>query len=734
MKGTLGIMLSWAVFLSKVKVVSAAEDSVGIIVAGAVAGVLLLLVFIGVTIFCFYKRRGPFAEKRKGGHKNHQVFVANGYLPPHQHYVANGYLSPHQQHYVKRNHHKSNGHSESLPPAAVVKPLPPPLPAFVEPVRYPPVTVPYATYHGPPPELLHQSQQHARAGTMSGPPPILIPFETTGGTMTIRADPRPVVHKSKYRKRDTSRDVKDDRKRSPSKHRSPDRRRSRPPSQEFVVQQSYDGIPVIRPVIYVDDDEDDRRRHRSKSRDRHHKKHSSSSKEDVKITEITVEKEPRQGYQESPELQRSRSGDAIDHLQTTTDKSHQQPQTHSRPRTPVVQDRSRASSVTEAVNALRMSVQDHVDDDSDSSSSHSSSKAPSFRWAHTEHQRAPEPKAGDVIFFAAGVEVETERNQEPHAKQKDDNVYSYSKVIKRSTKERAPSPERRESPVTAPPPVENEGYEVPKDLRRSTAGTREEEKSYQTEHDRVTSGQYSHIGVSMSDRLQHLVEDGDKSRVTHYNIGAIDFGDEEPDAEKIEMRVRRPDTPPVDIPGDSFYSKVHRRPKTPPNDIPLTSRDSAEVPRLNLGSSMYSPRDVNSSYRPSTPPKDFPITPQSSFIKPRPKTPPTDFPMTPTEDVNRPRTPPYDAPDTSRSAAVDPSTGEPGSFQARRRLIEAHLMKNVQSAPSKAPTAQTPPPKPAHTPAPPPAPSAPIVHVTPGVIPPPPPPPPLPVARPKITK
>lgn len=404
---------------------------------------------------------------------------------------------------------------------------------------------------------------------------------------------------------------------------------------------------------------------------------------------------------------------------------------------PTKSERSRASSVTEAVNALRMSVKDHLDgNDSDSNVSHSS-KAPSFGWTQSE-QRAPDPVAGDVLFFPAGTVVETDRNTEPHAKQKED-VYSYTKVIKSSTKERAPSPESP-APVPGPKPYPNGGYEVPIDLRSSTKGTREEDRKYQTEHDPLTRA-YSDIGASMSDRLQNLVEGGDKSRFSHYNVGAINFAEEDGEEEldePVQMRVKRPETPPVDIPRNSYYSKVIKRPRTPENDIPLISpRESTEVPPLNLTSTVNSPREQSYSYRPATPPKDFPITPQSSFIRPRPPTPPTDFPITPKASMVSPRSPspPYDVLNTSRlgethrSSAVDPTTGEPGSFQARQRLIEAHLQKNVQPGPSPGGSAPKTVQSSAHQPTPTPAPQpppAPLVTVTPGVIPPAPPPPPLP--------
>jgi hypothetical protein len=378
-----------------------------------------------------------------------------------------------------------------------------------------------------------------------------------------------------------------------------------------------------------------------------------------------------------------------------------------------------------------MSVKDHTGEDSDSNSSHSSN-APSFGWAQTEH-RAPDPVAGDVIFFPAGTEVETSRNREPHAKE---DVYSYTKVIKSSMKEKTPPPPESPEPHPAQMSYANQGYETPKELRRSTIGSRNEENHYQTEPD-TGYNPYSNIGASMSDRLQNLVEDGDKTRFSHYNVGAINFADEEGEEEEhVEMRVKRPDTPPSDIPRESFYAKVIKRPKTPPNDIPVVSpRESTEVPPLNLASTVNSPREQ--SYRPATPPQDFPITPHSSFVRPRPKTPPTDFPMTPTDSgvSARPPTPPYDAVDTSRlgetqrSTAVDPSTGEPGSFQARQRLIEAHLLKNAGSPatsnPSPPKPAQSSVPKPRFTPAPPP-PSVPVVTVIPGEVPPAPPPPPLP--------
>ncbi|XP_045213470.2 cell surface glycoprotein 1-like [Mercenaria mercenaria] len=708
MAGTAGAALFGIVLLSACPVVDAA-DTTGLIIAGTVAGVVLLLLCAGVAIVCFYKRQSLNEQEDKHRHRKnkHKVFVANGVPPPHKHYA-------------KRHHANGFIHNSApqMPPPPMMTSVPmprPPPPAYVESVPAPPLRVPYATYHGPPPEMRYQMQGQSRPGTMSGPPPIVIPFETTGGaggTVTVRPDPRPVVHKrSKYKRRERI-DTNDEHRRSPSKHRSPSRHRHK--SQEFIVQQSYDGIPVIRPVIYIDDDEEDRHRHRSKSRDRHHKKNTPSPKEGAQITEISDE----------PQVTIIRAEAEVNTDQTSQSRILTPPPTQT--------ERSRASSVTEAVNALRMSVKDHLDDDNVSTSSHSS-KAPSFGWTQSE-QRAPDPVAGDVIFYPAGTQVETSRHTEPHAIQKED-VYSYTKVIRSSAKASEPLPPESPIPAREPTSHSNEGYEVPKDIRRSATGTRDEEKHYQTEHDPVI-GPYSDIGTSMSDRLQHLVEDGDKSRFSHYNVGAINFAEEEGDEEPVQMRVKRPDTPPSDIPRESFYSKVIKRPKSPPNDIPIVSpRESTEVPPLNLTSTVNSPREQ--SYRPSTPPKDFPITPQSSFIRPRPSTPPTDFPMTPKDSgvSARPATPPYDGLDTSRvgetqrSTAVDPTTGEPGSFQARQRLIEAHLMKNAQPGPSgsgaTAKPAQSSVPKPAFTPAPQPPP-VPVVTVTPGVVPPAPPPPPLP--------
>lgn len=364
-------------------------------------------------------------------------------------------------------------------------------------------------------------------------------------------------------------------------------------------------------------------------------------------------------------------------------------------------------------------------DDSDSTDS---SRAPSFTWAHDE-PKAPQPRAGDVMFFPAGTHVDDQRHTEPepevHKPQPaQDDPYVYTKVIKTSVKENqrrrsSDSPVQAENP--APTKFANEGYEVP--VSRNT-GTRDEEISYETEHGRAAN-RNTNIGASMSDRLQDLVETGDKTRFTHYNIGAMNFGDEEEEIDPDQIRHRRPNTPPPEPEADHIYARAIKRPESPPNDIPLiTPRESREVPPLDLDSAVASPRDQSFSYRPATPPKDFPITPKSSFVSPRPRTPPTDFPMTPKEETIS-LIP--DTSDLNRSLAVDPSTGDPGSFQARQRLIEAHLMKNASSSnvpapkPKETTTTATPPYK--TTPAPPPAP---VIEITPGVIPPAPPPPPLP--------
>ena len=388
-------------------------------------------------------------------------------------------------------------------------------------------------------------------------------------------------------------------------------------------------------------------------------------------------------------------------------------------------ERSRASSVTEAVRALKQSVMGHADD-SDSSDS---SRAPSFTWAHRERSPPPnaaQPRTGDVMYFPAGAHVDTHRHTEP-VKEPDqpqptqDDIYGYTKVIKSSVKDNQrrarDSPELIQEPTTRTHFAE-EGYEVP--LTRSTKGTRDEEVYYETEHGRVAD-RNTNIGSTMSDRLQNLVETGDKTRFTHYNIGAMNFGDEEEEIDPEQIRTRRAVTPPDEPAPDHIYARAIRRPESPPNDIPLVSpRESREVPLLDFGSVVASPRDESYSYRPVTPPTDFPITPKSSFHRPR--TPPTDFPMTPKEET-------FSAipngMDTHRSTAVNPSTGEPGSFQARQRLIEAHLMKNTSSGPAPKPKVTPTPSYAKTTPAPAP-PTHPVIEVTPGVIPPAPPPPPIP--------
>ena len=94
-----------------------------------------------------------------------------------------------------------------------------------------------------------------KQGTFNGPPPVVV-VPTPHGTIAMRPDPRPVVQKRRDNRfhRPTTEDDREHHKRS----------RSQPRSSEYLIEQSPDGIPVIRPVIYVDDDKKDR--HRSKSR------------------------------------------------------------------------------------------------------------------------------------------------------------------------------------------------------------------------------------------------------------------------------------------------------------------------------------------------------------------------------------------------------------------------------------------------------------------------------------
>lgn len=377
-------------------------------------------------------------------------------------------------------------------------------------------------------------------------------------------------------------------------------------------------------------------------------------------------------------------------------------------------DRSRASSVTEAVKAIQKSVQGHDDGDT------SDSSAPSFNWAHNHTERAPDPRPGDVVFLPADTQRKSEPEPKPQSYTQNDDSHVYSRVIKTSS-QREDQRISRASPVQVEPSrtFANEDYEIP--LSRSTKGTRDEEISYETEHGRLQQ-RGTDLRASMSDRLQDLVETGDQSRFTSYNLGAVNFGEEEDEVDAEQPQRRKSDTPPPSTSVDHIYARAIKRPASPPNDIPaVTPRVSAEVPPLDLYSTVGSPRDS----RPVTPPQDFPITPKPSFNMHRPRTPPTDFPMTPKEG---PSSGFPENTELNRSLAVNPSTGEPGSFQARQRLIEAHLQRNSSpsSAPAPKPKAQTTTPSYKTTPAPAPPPVAPV-EITPGVIPPAPPPPPLPM-------
>ncbi|XP_052261684.1 uncharacterized protein LOC127865771 [Dreissena polymorpha] len=735
------LLIPLGVTLLQIGSVAAAAEDGGVIAAAVVSGVLFLCLVIGIAFFCYYKyggtKRPEKRHQRRHRKDRHVVYNGHAYPPPPPPYYDPRLPPPYAMNgYVKK------------------APANPPYPsAFVD---SPHVTAyshpPYSTYHGPPPAIMHHERRSV--GTVSGPPPpIVIPL----GTIPIRADPRPVIHKSKRKKRTGSGEAGEDRKYSTD-------RRSENVPHEFVVQQSYDGIPIIRPVIYIDDDDDDSRpRARSKSREGRYKKRTNDNQSpkirelnpdttEVKATaaedtEVVIERRPRSRSRTPPP-----SRDVTSALQ------------------------SRAMSEADDFNKLRRSTKGAYESDSESSN------APSFRWAHAEP--APEPVEGDVMFFPSGTLVDTQRHDskthEPLNTRKDDDyvytqvikastresvvrkddtdkdgVYGYTHVIRSSTKNTGEGPKAstresvvrkddtdkdgvygythvirsstkntgeepsRNSPVAVagPSSAGDEGYEVP--IRRSAKGP-----SYETEHGIGRTGSIGNIGASMSDRLQYLVEDGEKSRFTKYNAGAINFGDDDVDDDEIDpvqLRVKRTETPPTIIPRDSLYSTSSKRPATPPSDIPPSARESTEVPPLILPkSTVVSPREPYSSYRPSTPPNDIPFTP-------RPPTPPLHFSSNAASSnhTNRPKTPPFDAPETARSGlasqgnvlnrslAVEPTTGQPGSFQARQRLIEAHLQKN-QSGP--APSKPTPSTSAAHRAEPTPVapkPYVPLVHVTP---------------------
>ena len=183
-----------------------------------------------MVLFLFaYRRKGFTSENKKKRHKK-VVYVPNGVPPQVKH---RKHHRPH--HYRQNDKHQPNG----------IPHIPPP-----------PMVRPYDTYHGPPPGL-YPEPLPMKHGTITGPPPVVV-IPTPHGTVAMRPDPRPIVHKRDHRYHSAS---KEDEQR---RHK---RSRSRPPS-EYIIEHSPDGIPVIRPVIYIDDDKN---KHRSKSRDRKHK-------------------------------------------------------------------------------------------------------------------------------------------------------------------------------------------------------------------------------------------------------------------------------------------------------------------------------------------------------------------------------------------------------------------------------------------------------------------------------
>ena len=427
-------------------------------------------------------------------------------------------------------------------------------------------------------------------------------------------------------------------------------------------------------------------------------------------------------------------------------KSRTPPRTPPSRRSP---ERSRASSVTEAVNALRMSIRQHGSKDI---ATDTESEVDTSRPFTPREQRAPDPVAGDVLFFPAGTDPPSLRESHKPKPDRTEQVYSYTKLIKTTTEDqttedpvtsnendkgRSSSHQLRTSTVDPSPlrssaAVRGTPEAVRSSVKANYLGTRDQEpKAYETEHTVQGAGYIytTDLRTSMSDRITAMVEDGDKTRFTHYNVGAVILG-EESGEDEADAAVKQPATRPNDI-SSSIYSKPLRpstiRPSTPPNDIPLISpSESTEIPRLNLQSST-----VSYNYRPESPPRDFPITPQSSILRPRPSTPPFDADTQRDTQRDIKRGSERESLISNRSEAVNPATGEPGSFQARKRLIEAHLQKNVGDIEKGSTNPKVPRKTPDHVPRVEPSrqtsvqPTRSTIVVQPGVIPPAPPPPPL---------
>lgn len=564
------------------------DTEVGVIVAGAISGLILIALAVGIPLFVYLwrKRREPKQTKR-----NYPKHSVNGHQGmPNGYQKQNGFPKPH--------------------------PYMPPRPRQRHPQPHP-----NGTFRGVP--VVNMSPNASRRGTPHA-------SRTTTPLGSVRGGPPRIVITPGGRGRPMMFPMGSIGPRGPFPMPGPRVHHAHPP---WMPQGPY---PYPDPMMYpyffppfpMYDDEseddsgsdDDRRSNHSTMKERKMRYRRSflpDRQSKLVIKEIDTDEEKIIRDEEKNRRNRRHSGSRS--RSRTPEKRRSPSPIRRRSPSPV---RRRSPSPERYRASLQHDLYTEVGKSSKRASSIGSTGDASARIDELFSFSDAHAKPGDVIFVPQGKHVDTpSRRREPSPPPRRDP--SPPPLRNRSPSPiRAPSPLPRR-PSTPPVPerrpinIETSDYHYASVIRPSEPPVQEPPTD---------------LGTSLSERLQNIVESG-HTEVEHelekhrtedvqypprtnnlskssrsYSEGNVDY----PVPAKRLSATAKPD-----LSGDNWYTPVERRrPTTPPNDIP--SEPPVPTPRQSI------------SRRPPTPPNDIPESARSA----RPPTPPFDG-----DDVRKTSTP-----------------------------------------------------------------------------------------------
>lgn len=577
----MALYLLFVSFLFSLPGVSAITDTdVGVIVAGVISGLILILLVVGVPVLVYIRKKKTNTGRKRQLPREHFVNGTGSKLE------ANGYHKPHQF---------------RMPP---------------QPHPRHPYTTPVGSHRGVP--VIHVTPHGSHRGTpvgsmrgrmRGGSVRVVI---TPGGRHPMMYPMGPLGPRGPYPMGTRGRGAP-----YPGPYGYPD-----------PMMYPYFFPPPFPPhMMFFDESDDDsdsggeRRSNRSTLRERKMRYHRSfipDRQSKLVIKEIDSEEEQKMKEEENKKKKgRNRSKSRSRSRSPGERKRANTPQRSKSP----ARRRSRSPSPQRYKASTHHDIYTEVSKQSNRRSSLGSAGDTAAKIDEMfSFSSDASAKPGDIIFMPPGQHIDsTPRRRDPTPPRRDPT----------------PPPRRDPSPIpirAATPPRPESKPRVTDDTSDYTYAS-VIRPSAEPDYNRP-SYSTTDIGVSMSERLQNIVESGHTS-VLH-------------DHERhVSDDIQYP-------PKGQSLSKTTREPSAQRNEYPSSYKRYSATSKPDLYDTNRPTSNSKDFRRPPTPPNDIPNTtpvptPRQSLIK-RPETPPNDIPMS--SRSNRPSTPPFDGNDYSRRTST----------------------------------------------------------------------------------